>query len=88
MLATLKREQIPPDGVLDLYRERLTAVEEIIRREDLITLPERDLDDGEVRFRLDSFSFTSNNISYALYGDRLKYWNFFPSGSHGWAGAK
>ena len=42
VLATLKREQIPPDGVLDLYRERLTAVEEIIRREDLITLPERD----------------------------------------------
>ena len=55
-----------------------------LRHTRIITLPERDLDDGEVRFRLDSFSFTSNNISYALYGDRLKYWNFFPSGSHGW----
>jgi uncharacterized protein (DUF885 family) len=38
----LKTEQIPQDDILDVYNERLAALEEIIRREDIITLPERD----------------------------------------------
>ena len=38
----LKKEQIPQDKILDVYKERLANLEEIIRREDIITLPERD----------------------------------------------
>jgi hypothetical protein len=38
----LKTEQIPQDKILDVYKERLANLEEIIRREDIITLPERD----------------------------------------------
>jgi uncharacterized protein (DUF885 family) len=38
----LKTEQIPQDKILDVYNERLADLEEIIRREDIITLPERD----------------------------------------------
>ena len=38
----LKTEQIPQEDILDVYNERLAALEEIIRREDIITLPERD----------------------------------------------
>jgi uncharacterized protein (DUF885 family) len=38
----LKTEQIPQDEILDVYNERLADLEEIIRREDIITLPERD----------------------------------------------
>ncbi|MFM8815063.1 MAG: DUF2855 family protein, partial [Actinomycetes bacterium] len=38
---------------------------------------------GEVRLTLDRFALTSNNISYALSGDFLDYWGFFPAQA-GW----
>jgi hypothetical protein len=34
---------------------------------------------GEVRFAVDRFALTANNISYAMAGDMLGYWNFFPA---------
>jgi len=40
--------------------------------------PSLDLEPGQVLFRVDRFAFTANNISYAMAGDMLKYWNFFP----------
>jgi len=39
---------------------------------------------GQVLFRIDRFAFTANNISYALAGDMIGYWRFFPSGEEGW----
>jgi len=39
---------------------------------------------GEVVISISQFSFTANNITYALLGDSYKYWDFFPfSYSHG-----
>ena len=38
-----------------------------------------ELEPGQVLFRVDRFAFTANNISYALSGDVLGYWRFFPS---------
>jgi NADPH:quinone reductase-like Zn-dependent oxidoreductase len=38
---------------------------------------------GQVLFRVDRFAFTANNISYALAGDMLGYWRFFPA-PEGW----
>ena len=35
--------------------------------------------DGEVLFRIDRYALTSNNISYAVSGDALGYWKFFPT---------
>lgn len=34
---------------------------------------------GQVVMRLDRFALTSNNISYAMSGDFLDYWGFFPT---------
>lgn len=39
-------------------------------------LPE--LGDGEVRLKIESFSVTANNVTYAVAGDAFGYWNFFP----------
>lgn len=39
------------------------------------TLPE-----GRVRVRIDRFALTSNNITYAAFGEAMHYWDFFPSG--------
>ena len=43
-----------------------------------------DLASGQVLFRVDRFAITANNISYAMAGDMLKYWNFFPAEEAGW----
>lgn len=40
---------------------------------------QRDLTDGQARLRIDRFALTSNNITYAAFGDAMKYWDFFPS---------
>jgi len=34
--------------------------------------------DNQVLVKIDRFAFTSNNITYAVAGDMLKYWEFFP----------
>ena len=51
------------------------------RRFDDVTPPA--LAEGQVRFRVDRFAFTANNISYAVAGDALGYWRFFPA-PEGW----
>lgn len=35
--------------------------------------------DGQVIMAVDQFSFTANNISYAVIGDKFRYWDFFPA---------
>ena len=37
------------------------------------------LSEGAVRLRIESFSVTANNITYAVIGDVFGYWNFFPA---------
>ncbi len=39
---------------------------------------------GDVRVRVDQFALTANNISYALQGERIGYWRFFPDQEDGW----
>ena len=39
---------------------------------------------GQVRASVDLFALTSNNITYAAFGDAMRYWQFFPSGEDGW----
>lgn len=36
-------------------------------------------DPGQVLLRIDAFALTTNNVTYAVAGDALKYWDFFPS---------
>lgn len=44
----------------------------------------RALAPGQVRLKVESFALTANNITYAVTGDSLKYWQFFPSGDEAW----
>jgi len=34
---------------------------------------------GEVRLEIDHFALTANNITYAAFGEAMKYWQFFPA---------
>jgi len=54
-----------------------------VRKDDLpnATLAEAQLSplaDGAVRLKVETFSVTANNITYAVVGDGFKYWDFFP----------
>jgi hypothetical protein len=35
------------------------------------------LEPGEARLQIDAFGLTSNNITYAVFGDAMGYWDFF-----------
>ena len=56
----------------DLFHTRIAA------------LPNRPLKSGEVRLLIDDFALTANNITYAVFGDAMNYWQFFPASSAGW----
>src|SRR4030088_2574841 len=44
------------------------------------SLPElADLPDDALLIKIDRFGFTTNNITYAVLGDQLKYWQLFPA---------
>jgi Protein of unknown function (DUF2855) len=38
------------------------------------------LPEGSVRMKIDAFALTSNNITYAAFGNTMNYWDFFPTG--------
>lgn len=40
--------------------------------------------EGQVRLRIAQFALTSNNITYAAFGEAMKYWQFFPCDDSGW----
>jgi hypothetical protein len=45
--------------------------------------PQRALAEGQARLRVSLFSFTANNVTYALMGEGMGYWDFFPA-AEGW----
>jgi hypothetical protein len=53
------------------------------KRHRYVATPVPDTAAGQVLVRVDRFAFTANNISYALAGDLLGYWRFFPA-PDGW----
>jgi hypothetical protein len=59
-----------------------------VRRDDLRTT--RRIDDvptagpGQLLLRVGRFALTSNNVTYAAFGDAMRYWDFFPAAGEGW----
>jgi len=67
----------------------MSTTDLLIRKDDLSSTRVRTADDapladGQVRLRIDSFALTSNNITYAAFGESMSYWQFFPTGEEGW----
>ena len=68
-----------------------TTQDFIVNRADLsrtkwVTGPAPDdiaLDKGQILAEIEKFAFTANNITYAVAGDMLNYWSFFPAEA-GW----
>lgn len=60
----------------------------LVRRDNLRTFrfdPAREQPpaSGQAVLAIDAFAFTSNNVTYAAFGESMSYWNFFPA-PEGW----
>jgi hypothetical protein len=55
----------------DLHRTRVTDADPA------------QLTDGQARLAVQRFGFSANNITYAVFGDLMGYWSFFPA-EEGW----
>jgi Protein of unknown function (DUF2855) len=71
-----------PTATMQEFRVRRDDLRntQIVTRSDTATAP---LPTGEVLLKIDRFALTSNNITYAAFGERMKYWDFYPS-ADGW----
>ena len=49
----------------------------------LCETPRTALSEGQVRFRVEKFALTANNITYAAFGEAMNYWGFYPAEA-GW----
>jgi len=60
----------------------------LVRRDDLreCRVAESDMPEigsGQALLRVDSFGLTANNVTYAVFGEAMSYWDFFPA-PEGW----
>lgn len=44
-----------------------------------VTDSSRALEPGKIRVKVEKFAFTANNITYAVAGEQMAYWRFFPA---------
>ena len=64
---------------LSMENKSLLTEKKAILNNKISTATVRDLEDGEVLLKIDKFALTSNNVTYAVVGYQVKYWDFFPS---------
>src|SRR6476660_6087266 len=67
---------------------RAPVTDFLVKRDDLreCRISESDvpeLEPGQALLRVDSFGLTANNVTYAVMGETMSYWDFFPA-SDGW----
>ncbi|HEV3471769.1 MAG TPA: DUF2855 family protein [Actinomycetota bacterium] len=68
----------------------MTGIDFLVRRDDLrdtrfqgSTGATTELSPGQILLAIDKFGFSANNVTYALMGGSMGYWDFFP-GPEGW----
>lgn len=44
----------------------------------------RELAENQARLRIEHFALTANNLTYAAFGEAMKYWQFFPAADSAW----
>ncbi len=49
----------------------------------IVNDPTPEIGDGEILLRIERFALTANNVTYAVVGERIGYWKFFPA-EEGW----
>lgn len=84
MPAMLKLQQIQKaldtNAKAPIKNPQLQVNRDIFLKNRIVETPNTalDLKKGEILLAVDSFAYSANNITYAVAGDTLGYWNFFP----------
>jgi Protein of unknown function (DUF2855) len=73
-----------PNAAIDSSPQQLWVNKQQLAHTQLRALPQQALLAGQVRLTVDTFALTSNNITYAAFGDAMNYWSFFPTGQADW----
>jgi hypothetical protein len=55
-----------------------------IRSVKIVDVPEIVLEPGQARLKVERLSLTANTLTYAVAGEAIGYWNFFPTEQEGW----
>lgn len=50
-----------------------------LSRSTVVEVPLPDIETRQVLLRVDRVGMTANNVTYAVFGDAMKYWDFFPT---------
>src|SRR6476646_9649100 len=64
------------------------ATDFLVKRDDfrdcrVAESPTPDLEPGQALLRVKTFGMTANNVTYAVFGEAMSYWDFFPA-EDGW----
>jgi len=52
-----------------------------LSRTEIVEVPTPEPADGQVLLKVDRVGMTANNVTYAVFGDAMHYWDFFPAES-------
>jgi hypothetical protein len=63
---------------------RLLTDKSALNHTRIATAPLAPVAQGEALLKIRRVAVTTNNITYAAFGDAMQYWNFFPTGEDGW----
>jgi hypothetical protein len=63
---------------------RLLTDKNALNHTRIATSPLAPVAEGEAILEIRRVAVTTNNITYAAFGDAMQYWNFFPTGEEGW----
>ena len=50
-----------------------------LRETKIVESEQKPLEDGQIRVAIDKMGLTANNVSYAVSGDAIGYWKYFPA---------
>ncbi len=69
---------------MDATLTRLLTDKGDVARSRIETGPLPPAGEGEALLAIRRLSLTTNNVTYAAFGDTMRYWDFFPTGVDGW----
>ncbi len=49
-----------------------------LSRTSLVDVPALEPEEGQVSLKVDRVGMSANNVTYAVFGDAMQYWDFFP----------
>jgi Protein of unknown function (DUF2855) len=73
-----------PSHATSLPLTQLWVNKKTLNQTALHRFPSSALAAGQVRLAVNSFALTSNNITYAAFGDAMNYWGFYPTHDAEW----